>query len=186
MNNYYILKNILTSLTNSIKKQDFLVYFRKISILEIGEKEVVFWVMSSFVKDNIEVRFYNDILKATQEEIGHIESIKIQIDAHIDTPSNANVIDGVNFIKESVKETKKNHNKAQSTMTPLSPTKKVNDRYSLANFIVGSDNQLAYSACEAVSKNPWKSYNPLYIYGDVGLGKTHLLQGTGNEILKKF
>lgn len=186
MNKYYILKNILTSLTNSIKKQDFLVYFRKISILEIGEKEVVFWVMSSFVRDNIEARFYNDILKATQEEIGYIESIKIQIDAHIDTPSNANVIDGVNFIKESVKETKKTHNKAQSTMTPLSPTKKVNERYTLANFIVGSDNQLAYSACEAVSKNPWKSYNPLYIYGDVGLGKTHLLQGTGNEIHKKF
>lgn len=51
---------------------------------------------------------------------------------------------------------------------------------------MGADNQLAYSACEAVTKNPGKSYNPLYIYGDVGLGKTHLLQATGNEILKKY
>jgi len=45
----------------------------------------------------------------------------------------------------------------------------MNSRYSLSNFIVGPDSQLAYSACDAVSRNPGKSYNPLYIYGDVGL-----------------
>jgi chromosomal replication initiator protein len=64
--------------------------------------------------------------------------------------------------------------------------KSVNSRYSLSNFIVWPDSQLAYSACEAVSKNPWKSYNPLYIYGDVWLGKTHLLQATWNQIFSKF
>jgi chromosomal replication initiator protein len=62
----------------------------------------------------------------------------------------------------------------------------VNTRYNFKNFIVWVDNQLAYSACEAVAKNPWKSYNPLYIYGEVGLGKTHLLQATWNEIYKKY
>jgi chromosomal replication initiator protein len=62
----------------------------------------------------------------------------------------------------------------------------VNDRYTLDNFIVWPSNQLAYSASEAVVKNPGKSYNPLYIYWDVWLWKTHLLQWTWSAILKKY
>ncbi len=189
MDKYYKLKNILGNLTEVIKKQDFLVYFRKISILEITQDEVVFWVVSSFMKDNIEAKFYNQIKEATQREIPSIKMISFQVDKNIETPSNKNVIDCTKFYKDNSKETKKTY-KLQNSLTsmdqPMSQIKTVNERYTLDNFIVWSDNQLAYSACDAVSKNPGRSYNPLYIYWDVGLWKTHLLQGTGNEILKKF
>ncbi|MDA1208625.1 MAG: chromosomal replication initiator protein DnaA [bacterium] len=63
-------------------------------------------------------------------------------------------------------------------------SKILNPRYSLERFIVGSGNRLAHAACQAVSINPGDKYNPLFLYGDVGLGKTHLLQATGNAILK--
>lgn len=61
----------------------------------------------------------------------------------------------------------------------------LNPRYTFSNFIVGSSNDLAYTACQAVASNPGTKYNPLFLYGGVGLGKTHLMQAVGNEITKK-
>ena len=62
----------------------------------------------------------------------------------------------------------------------------LNSKYRLHTFIVGSDNRLPHAASNAVSNMPGGIYNPLYIYGNVGLGKTHLIQSIGNEILKNF
>ena len=58
----------------------------------------------------------------------------------------------------------------------------INQRYSFSNFIVGSSNQFAQAAALAVANNPARAYNPLFLYGDVGLGKTHLLHAIGNNI----
>lgn len=59
-----------------------------------------------------------------------------------------------------------------------------NERYTFENFVVGSSNQFANAACLAVATNPGKTYNPLFIYGGVGLGKTHLLNAIGNFLIK--
>ena len=188
MQKQFKLKNIVVNIIENLKKQDFLVYFRKISIMEITDKEIVFWVVSGFMKDNLEAKFYNVIFEAAKLENRDLEKISFKIDSNIDNPSNTDVIDCASFLKE-VTKSKKSRKSPEASNTEhqtISTTKPVNDRYNLTNFVVWSDNQLAYSACEAVCRNPGKSYNPLYIYGDVWLGKTHLLQGTWNQIIKKY
>ena len=188
MEKQYKLKNIVINIIGKLKKQDFLVYFRKISILDISDKEIVFWVVSSFMKDNLEAKFKDIVLESAKLENKNLENVVFKIDDNIDNPSNTDVIDCSFFYKEAFK-TKKSRNNIENwniENQKISCNKSINDRYNLTNFIVWSDNQLAYSACEAVCRNPWKSYNPLYIYWDVWLGKTHLLRAAWIDISKKF
>ena len=187
MENQFRVKNILTEIINNVKKQDYLVYFRKITLYELESDSITFWTVSSFMRDNINAKFYNLILEATRKEFwNNIAKIKFIVDDNIDNPSNIDTVDCQKFYKEYVKLQKNNDKKLPTYQSSNEVKTSSQKRYLLSNYIVWADNQLAYSACEAVSKNPGKSYNPLYIYGDVGLWKTHLLQATWNEILKRY
>ncbi len=66
----------------------------------------------------------------------------------------------------------------------LNDKNRLNEKYTFDNFVVGKSNQFVYAACRSVAENPGKKYNPLFIYGGVGLGKTHLLHAIGNYIRK--
>lgn len=79
----------------------------------------------------------------------------------------------------------KSTSKPKKQDTPSSTSTKINPTYTFENFIVGSSNQFAYTAALSVAEKPGKVYNPLFIYGGVGLGKTHLLHAIGNFNIKK-
>jgi chromosomal replication initiation ATPase DnaA len=108
MEKHYKLKNILSDVISTLKKQDFLVYFRKISIVEISKDKIVFGTVSSFMKDNLEAKFNKTLLLAARREFSEsIESVEFVVDANIDNPSNSDAIDCQSFLKENSKTTKK-------------------------------------------------------------------------------
>ena len=104
------LKNILSLILKDIKKQDFLVYFRKISLIDIKDNKIVFWVLSSFMKENLEAKFYDLILKATKWEFQTIERIEFIVDKNIENPTNKDVVDCSVYFKEFSKKPKKPDN----------------------------------------------------------------------------
>ena len=88
----------------------------------------------------------------------------------------------VKIVTGKVKRIEKKRKKEE---TPTASSTKINPTYTFENFVVGSSNQFAYTASVSVAEKPGKVYNPLFIYGGVGLGKTHLLHAIGNFNLKK-
>jgi chromosomal replication initiator protein len=82
--------------------------------------------------------------------------------------------------EEQPKESPPVFNLNQVLPTPMQTASALNSKYNFDNFVVGASNRLAHAACMAVAENPAQSYNPLFLYGGVGLGKTHLLHAIGN------
>ena len=90
-----------------------------------------------------------------------------------------------NLPEESETDLVEAESSAQSQDLSLRANSKINPRYTFENFVVGASNRLAHAACMAVAENPAQAYNPLFLYGGVGLGKTHLLHAIGNAALKQ-
>gem|GEM_PF-2245879 len=113
------------------------------------------------MKDNLLAKFSPEILTAVKKELPNITKIDFLVDANIDNPSNSSVIDCQVFYKEVLKKSKKPssssyESKSENYQPNEHDTKRgaVSERYTLENFIVGPSNQLAYSASEAVVRNP--------------------------------
>jgi chromosomal replication initiator protein len=124
------------------------------------------------------------ILEGIQKVLPHIDNIEIKIDGTLNE-EDPRVFDILHHFSEKKKQQRKLPRKNEVKIVEGITSKILNPKYSFGNFIVGSSCRLAHAACMAVAKKPGTNYNPLFVYGKVGLGKTHLLQAIGNEILKK-
>lgn len=181
-----LLKDIVREFAATMRKQDFLTYLKKISILECNETSIVFGVVSSFMRENLMHKFSSEVQTAISKVAPDIVSFDFQVDGNIDNPSNPYVVDCHQEYKEFVSKKKKEEAPAGVEVIDGINGRIINAKYKLSNFIVGPSNQLAHAASEAVVRRPGSAYNPLYVYGDVGLGKTHLLQGVGNAIKERY
>lgn len=176
------LQSFSELLVQKMRKQDFLTYFQKLSLVNFEDKKITLWVVSEFIRDNIAHRFSDILLSGAREIWGDVESLEIIVDSQIENPTYTQVID----CRKAFKTSQTSQEKAKISTAKANPGREdFSSRFDLSHFIVGPSNQLAYSACEAVVRKPGALYNPLFIYSDVGLGKTHLLQGIAQEIKKK-
>ncbi|HFC76802.1 MAG TPA: chromosomal replication initiator protein DnaA [Candidatus Moranbacteria bacterium] len=186
MNNEDLWKAVLGEVELSLTKPQFITWFKDTFIVSNEENRVVIGVPNNFSKEWLENKFNNNILKALQKYQDNI----LEINCSICPPqekSKKNLDIGHSGNSEITSENQTINLKNTKPFTPqinFSQANNLNSRYTFDNFVVGENNELARAACYAVSQNPGTQYNPLFIYGDVGLGKTHLLQAIGNEIIK--
>lgn len=188
---------VLGQVELSISKANFITWFKGTSILSIEHGVVTIGVPNGFAKEWLENKYNLYILKALKSLSQDTTDIRCSIvqESNIKKPSKVivNSIDAIKpFFSPSNHQdsfTRKKINYSVNTVPSTSPAlfkSNLNPRYTFDNFIVAENNELARAACFAVSQNLGHLYNPLFIYGGVGLGKTHLLQSLGNEVLKNF
>ena len=174
MNHDQLWQAVLGEIELSLSKANFTTWFKNTFISSLEDGRVVICVPNTFTKAWLEKKYHQQITEAIQNVSS--KNVK-QIFYKVETRKNSPMDDLLKKIKIK---------KDEVSNEPMSINQfGLNARYNFENFIVGKGNELAHAASQAVAANPGNAYNPLFIYGGVGLGKTHLLQAVGHEISKR-
>jgi chromosomal replication initiator protein len=179
MNHDQLWRAVLGELEINLSRVNFVTWFKDTFLSSFENGSVIICVPNGFVKKWLEEKYHKNILSSleniSKEKINEI-IYKIELQKSDKKNSVEVSSEQVNMVSEKmVGEQIKSENNSKLGLNP---------RYLFNNFVVGKGNELAHAACRAVVNNLGKAYNPLFIYGGVGLGKTHLLQAIGNEASK--
>lgn len=172
---------VLGEIELSVSHASFITWFKNTRLLTVEDDALVVGVPNVFIKQQLERKF-NDLVTATVKKNG-IDPKSITYKIH--ALASPQPVDEPVVLATT-----------QLNNDDLSPKRRVsslshayrqglNERYTFDNFVVGSGNELAHAACQAIAAQPGTKYNPLFLYGGVGIGKTHLIQAVGNAILAK-
>lgn len=167
-------QSVLGEIEVTVSKASYVTWFRNTSLLENNDGNITIGVPNIFTKRQLEDKYHPLILKVLEKNGQKIESVSYQI-------------------KNSGSSQQTSTATATKTKTPPAAVprpqkangKSLNKRYTFDNFIVGSSNEVAHAAAQSIAKSPGGKYNPLFVYGGVGLGKTHLIQAIGNEVCRQ-
>lgn len=174
MDTKQLWQNCLSEIETGISKANFSTWFKNTSILREELGIVYIGVPNEFVRDWLKNKYHKLITKTIADVYENMRAVEY-------------VITKIENIKQ---ETPKNETQINKEL-PLkdlyiNPDDNLNPRYRFDSFIVGSFNELAYAASQAIIENPGTKYNPFFIYGGTGLGKTHLIQAVGNSVKEKY
>ena len=171
--NKKLWENALAQIEQEVSRASFVTWFKNTTISKCDGVIVHVVVPNTFVRDWLQNKYHSSILKALREEVEGLRSVEYVIN------------------RSGVKNEQNEQSLPQTQVGQLElgdiyvdRDDNLNQRYTFENFVVGAFNELAYAAAQAVIKNPGISYNPLFIYGPTGLGKTHLIQAVGNSFRK--
>lgn len=175
---------VLGEIELSVSRASFVTWFKNTRLLKNKDNVLVVGCPNVFIKQQLEHK-YNELIKEVLAKNG-VTPEKIDYKIHARTleetkNDNSDKIQDVLVVRETHQRTE------QDLVDPtISHTYRqgLNERYTFENFVVGSGNELAYAACQAIALLPGTKYNPLFVYGGVGIGKTHLIQAVGNTLLK--
>jgi len=187
MTNNEIWQAVLGEIELAISPASFTTWFRNTSILDFENGQIVIGVPNGFAKEWLENKYNRFILKAVKNFKENIRAVRCIVSTSTAKQS-ASFKKGISsaLLEDREKESVIDLRGAQTAAEQATGGHiGLSSRYTFENFIVGSNNELAHAACLAVSKSPGSVYNPLFIYGGVGLGKTHLLQSVANAILSQ-
>ena len=174
MENNELWQSVLAQMQLHISKANFATWFQNTEIAVKEDEKIVISVPNAFSKEWLSNKYYKLMLKIMHDIDSTIKELEFKI-----SPQTLKAAE----TKEKI-ETERIQDIEQLKFDEFKVNKEtnLNPRYGFENFVVGGFNELAYAAGLAVSENPGYAYNPLFIYGGVGLGKTHLIQSIGNKI----
>jgi chromosomal replication initiator protein len=175
-------QSVLGEIELSVSHAIFATWFKNTELIEQTDDSITIAVANIFAQRQFEVK-YNDQIRKILEKNGVVPET-IHYTVKTSNPKKYYERDTLAAHKPSVDDLLSSVPSSQSAQAKP-PTTSLNPRYTFSNFIVGSSNDLAYTAGMAVAENPGLKYNPLYLYGGVGLGKTHLMQAIGNHIAER-
>jgi len=165
----------MTSLEKIVSRPNFTTWFKQTHIVKIEDGVVSIGVPNEFAKDWLYNKFHKVILKSLVDNAAFIKNVDFVV-AKYDSELVPKLINPKHLNNPSLPIQDMYVNKEDG----------LNPRYTFDNMIVGSFNELANAGAQAVVRSPGTLYNPYFIYGNTGLGKTHMIEATGNSIKKHF
>jgi len=176
-------KAALGELEMQMTKGTFATWLQGTRALSCVDDEFVIGVRNDFAKDWLENRLYDLIARTLSSVVNRRVGVRFVVwSDEIIAPTTA-MVNGngrADLVNAAPRPPERNgHGRADDSAPSEEPA--LNRRYTFSNFIVGPNNRLAHAAALSVAENPGQTYNPLFIYGGVGLGKTHLLHAIGHR-----
>lgn len=177
-------QTVLGEVELSVTRASYITWFKNTRMLRQKDGVLVVGVPNVFIKQQLEQKFHALILTCAQKIDTSCEKVEFKIYSAINLPKKS---EEELILQQPIAAAKSATTPQHTTPTTSTLTHSyrqgLNERYTFDNFIVGSGNELAYAACQAIAANPGTKYNPLFVYGGVGIGKTHLIQAVGNAVL---
>jgi chromosomal replication initiator protein len=165
--------DILEVVRQNVNQQTFETWFRQTRFVSLGEGGLTIQGPNQFFVDWLTEHHLETLRAAARRVLDRAVEIQILVDPD---PSTVGSFDPRATVSPSPEIDGRRRTPREAGL---------NQRYVFSNFVVGDNNRLAHAACEAVAEQPAQAYNPLFLYGGVGLGKTHLMQAIGNEVLSR-
>lgn len=170
-------QSVLGEIELSVSRGVYTAWFKNTELLVNEDGNVVIGVANIFAKQQLEVKFNKQIVDTLSKNGIRVKQITYTISSATKSPVRAVAAAAeLPIASTEIKDV---------TAPVVTNSSGLNPKYTFESFIVGGSNELAYTACQTVARMPGTKYNPLFLYGGVGLGKTHLIQAVGNEIIKK-
>jgi chromosomal replication initiator protein len=176
-------QTVLGEVELTVSRGSYITWFKNTRVLRRDEDVLVVGVPNIFAKQQLETKFKPMILELMKKN--GVNDLDVEFKIHSGSVQPRRVQDNTEVIILSQPVDENEQRPATVYGAPNvshSYRQGLNERYTFDSFIVGSGNELAYAACQAIAQNPGTKYNPLFVYGGVGLGKTHLIQAVGGAI----
>lgn len=175
-----VWKNVLAEIEQQVSPAIYSTWFAETSLLSAKDGEIKIGVKNSFHIKQLKTRYSDIITTALNNNNIPIKNLSFEISSPSKPKTHSReVVISNEVLKTRLKQLKNTFKESTTQQTGL------NNKYTLANFVVGSNNDLAVSAAKSIIDAPGTRFNPFFLYGGSGLGKTHLVQAIGNELLAR-